>query len=204
MPEPLTTVEKQVYHYLLDFLTENTYQPSVRDIGKQFSIKSTKTVSEILQSLAHKGYIERDPSRSRGVRLLGYGALRHTQPVPFYGKVAAGEPALLPENRQGYITVDRRFVPGEDAFFLKISGESMIGCGILSGDYVMVAPRAQAKDGDIIAARLGADATVKTLTHEDDLLVLKSANPTERALVVRPGGDFALLAVVCCLFRSCR
>src|SRR5919199_6052416 len=101
MSEPLTNIEQKVYHYLLDFLTENTYQPSVREIGRKFRIKSTKTVSEILQSLANKGYIERDPSRSRGVRLLGFQAAGHTQPVPYFGKIAAGEPALLAENRHG-------------------------------------------------------------------------------------------------------
>ncbi|HEY8309864.1 MAG TPA: MarR family transcriptional regulator, partial [Gemmatimonadaceae bacterium] len=71
MPEVLSAIEQKVYHYLLDFLTTHTYQPSVREIGKRFRIKSTKTVSELLHSLERKGYIERDPSRSRGVRLLG-------------------------------------------------------------------------------------------------------------------------------------
>ena len=123
MPEPLTTTERKVYHYLLDFLAENTYQPSVRDIGKRFKIKSTKTVSELLQSLANKGYIERDPSRSRGVRLLGFQVSRRTQPVPYYGKIAAGEPALLPENRAGFITMDRRFLPREEVFSMKAIGE---------------------------------------------------------------------------------
>ena len=68
MNDTLTAVERRVYHYLLDFLAENTYQPSIREIGKRFRIKSTKTVSDLLQSLANKGFIERDPSRSRGVR----------------------------------------------------------------------------------------------------------------------------------------
>src|SRR5208283_2815769 len=95
--DPLTPIERRVYHYLLDFLAENTYQPSVREIGKRFRIKSTKTVSDLLQSLSDKGYIERDPSRSRGVRLLGYAAAGRTQPVPIFGKIAASEPALLPE-----------------------------------------------------------------------------------------------------------
>ena len=109
MAEQLTKLESSVYHYLLDFTAENTYQPSIRDIGKQFKIKSTKTVSDLLQSLARKGYIERDPARSRGVNLLGFGAALRTQPVPFYGRIHAGEPALVPEHRQGFITVDRRF-----------------------------------------------------------------------------------------------
>jgi len=68
MPDQLSTIERRVYHYLLDFLSEHTYQPSIREIGKRFRIKSTKTVSDILQSLADKGFIQRDPARSRGVR----------------------------------------------------------------------------------------------------------------------------------------
>ena len=76
MPEQLTQQEQQVYHYLLDFLAENTYQPSIRDIAKQFGIKSTKTVSDILHALSRKGFIERDRARSRGVRLIGYSTRR--------------------------------------------------------------------------------------------------------------------------------
>src|SRR5690606_8436485 len=72
MPETLTPLERRVYHYLLDFLAENTYQPSIRDICRRFKIKSTKSAADILQSLAEKGYIQRDGSRSRGVRLIGF------------------------------------------------------------------------------------------------------------------------------------
>src|ERR1700683_5641297 len=107
MAEALTPIERRVYHFLLDFLAENTYQPSIREIDKRFRIKSTKTVSDILQALAEKGYIERDPSRSRGVKLLGFAAAPLTQPVPVYTKIAAGEPALLPEHRQSFLTLDR-------------------------------------------------------------------------------------------------
>ena len=153
MPEQLSTMERRVYHYLLDFLGENTYQPSIREIGKRFRIKSTKTVSDILQSLAEKGYIERDPARSRGVRLLGFSTVGRMQPVPFYGRIAAGEPMLIPENRDRFITLDRAFVPSEDCFFLRVSGDSMIGRGIFDRDFVLVNPSARANDGDIIAAR---------------------------------------------------
>src|SRR5437764_13931128 len=116
MSEQLTKPESSVYHDLLDFTAENTYQPSIRDIGKQFKIKSTKTVSDLLQSLARKGFIERDPARSRGVNLLGFGAAMRTQPVPFYGKINAGENALAAENRNGFITMDRRFIPSGEVF----------------------------------------------------------------------------------------
>ena len=201
MAEHLTKLESSVYHYLLDFTAQNTYQPSIRDIGKEFKIKSTKTVSDLLQSLAKKGYIERDPSRSRGVNLLGFGGALRTQPVPFYGKIHAGEPALLPEDRQDFITIDRRFTPSEDVYFLKVKGDSMVGRCISDGDYVMINPRQEPKEQDIIAARIGDEATVKVFTHRGGQVVLQPANPAEREIVVTPGMDFAVLGVVCGVFR---
>ncbi|MFL5480853.1 MAG: transcriptional repressor LexA [Gemmatimonadaceae bacterium] len=201
MSEQLTKLESSVYHYLLDFTAENTYQPSIRDIGKQFKIKSTKTVSDLLQSLARKGYIERDPARSRGVNLLGFGASMRTQPVPFYGKIHAGEPALIPEHRQSFITLDRRFIPSEDVFFLKVKGDSMVGRCITEGDFVLVNPRQDPKDNDIVAARLGEDATVKTYKKRSGTIVLEAANPAERDITVQPGMDFSVLGVICGVFR---
>jgi repressor LexA len=201
MAEPLTQLERRVYHYMIDFLAENTYQPSIREIAKKFRIKSTKTVSDLLHALAAKGYIERDESRSRGVRLLGYAAAGATQPVPYYGKVHAGEPALLAEHRLGYLTLDRRFLPSDDVFLLKVKGDSMTGRCISDGDFVLVTPSARAKDGDIVAARLGADATIKTLTHRGATVVLEPSHPGERAIEVGPKDDFAVLGVVCGVFR---
>lgn len=201
MPEALTPLEGSVYNYLLDFTAENTYQPSIRDIGKKFSIKSTKTVSDLLQSLARKGYIERDPARSRGVRLLGFTGGGKTKPVPYYGKIHAGEPSLLPEDRKGFITMDRRFIPAEEVYFLKVKGDSMIGRAITDGDFVMVNPAAKAKENDIIAARIGDEATVKTLTHQDGKTVLTPENPADRAIEIKPTDDFGILGVVCGVFR---
>jgi repressor LexA len=201
MPEALTPLEGSVYNYLLDFTAENTYQPSIRDIGKKFQIKSTKTVSDLLQSLARKGYIERDPARSRGVRLLGFTGGGKTKPVPYYGKIHAGEPSLLPENRQGFITMDRRFIPAEEVYFLRVKGDSMIGRAISDGDFVMVNPAARPKENDIVAARIGEEATVKTLTKMNGRIVLTPANPSEREIEIQPGQDFGILGVVCGVFR---
>lgn len=202
MAEPLTAIERKVYQYLIDFLAENTYQPSIREIGKRFRIKSTKTVSDLLHSLTAKGYIERDPSRSRGVRILGYQGPGRVQPVPVYGKVHAGEPALLAEHRTGFVTFDRRYVPGEDTFSLRVQGDSMQGRGILDGDFVLVHPGVAARDGDIVAARLGSEATIKTIgTRDDGHIVLTPAHPDEREIVVQEGDDFGVLGVVCAVFR---
>lgn len=201
MPEALTPLEGSVYNYLLDFTAENTYQPSIRDIGKKFSIKSTKTVSDLLQSLARKGYIERDPARSRGVRLLGFTGGSKTKPVPYYGKIHAGEPALLPEDRKGFITMDRRFIPAEEVYFLRVKGDSMIGRAITDGDFVMVNPAVKPKENDIIAARIGEEATVKTLTHQNGKIILTPENPADRAIEIKPTDDFGILGVVCGVFR---
>jgi repressor LexA len=201
MTEPLTQLERRVYHYMIDFLAENTYQPSIREIAKRFRIKSTKTVSDLLHALANKGYIERDESRSRGVRLLGYAAAGATQPVPYYGEINAGEPALLPEHRLGYVTIDRRYLPSENVFLLKVNGDSMTGRCIADGDFVLVSPATKAKDGDIVAARIGNQGTVKTLTHHGSTVVLEPANPNEHAIEVGQRDDFAVLGVVCGIFR---
>lgn len=201
MAEKLTPIEGSVYKYLLDFTAENTYQPSIRDIGKTFQIKSTKTVSDLLQSLTRKGYIERDPARSRGVRLLGFTGGNKTKPVPFYGRIHAGEPAFMPEKKEDYITMDRRFIPAEEVYFLKVKGDSMIGRAINDGDFVMVNPTAVSKDNDIIAARIGDESTIKTLTHQAGSVVLEPANPSEREIVIAAADDFSVLGVVCGVFR---
>lgn len=201
MAEPLSSIERRVYHYLIDFLSENTFQPSIRDIARKFRIRSTKSVSDILHALAHKGYIIREATRSRGVRLLGLASAGLTQPVPCYGRIHAGEPALLPEHREGYFTMDRRFLPAEDVFFLRVKGDSMRGRGILDGDFVLVSPSAQPNDGDIVAARLGPDAIVKTLHRRGSIATLEPAAASEKPIDVGPGEDVVVLGVVCGVFR---
>jgi len=199
MSEPLTPMERRVYHYLIDFLAENTFQPSIREIARQFRIKSTKTVSDVLGSLHEKGYIRRDESRSRGVRLIGFAGAGATQPVPFFDRLHAGDGAPRVEHRSSSITLDRRFLPSEDVFFLRARGDAMSGRGIVDGDFVMVSPSAHAKDGDLVAARLGADVLVRVLAHRGAAVVLEGGN--DRAREVGSRDDFAVLGVVCGIFR---
>jgi len=201
MSEPLTSLETSVYQYLLDFTAENTYQPSIRDIGARFKIKSTKTVSDLLQSLTRKGYIERDPARSRGVRLLGFAGAINTQPVPYYGGINPGEPSLAPENREGFITVDRRFLPSNDTFMIRAKGESMVGRGINDGDYLLVNPSGKPAERDMVAVKIGTDATIRTYTRKNGSVVLQPANISEKDIVMEPGADFQVLGIVCGVFR---
>jgi repressor LexA len=201
MSEPLTSLENSVYQYLLDFTAENTYQPSIRDIGARFKIKSTKTVSDLLQSLTRKGYIERDPARSRGVRLLGFAGAINTQPVPYYGRINSTEQPLTPENREGFITVDRRFLPSNDTFMLRAQGEAMVGRGINDGDYLLVNPSAKPAERDIVAVQMGGDATIRTYTRKNGSVVLQPANISEKDIVLDAGADFQVLGIVCGVFR---
>lgn len=201
MAEPLTPIERKVYQYLIDFLAENTYQPSIREIGSRFRIKSTKTVSDLLHSLTAKGYIERDPARSRGVRILGHQGPAGIQPLPYYGRVHAGEPTLLAEHKLGSLTFDRRFVASDDTFVLRVVGDSMIGRGIHEGDYVLVTPTGRVKNGDVVAARIGDEATIKSYEQVADGVILHPANPADREIRLRPTDDYAILGAVTGVFR---
>jgi len=201
MSEPLTSLETSVYQYLLDFTAENTYQPSIRDIGARFKIKSTKTVSDLLQSLTRKGYIERDPARSRGVRLLGFAGAINTQPVPYYGKINSREPSLAPENREGFITVDRRFLPSNDTFMIRAQGDSMVGRGINDGDYLLVNPSAKAAERDMVAVRIAGEVTIRTYSRKNGTVFLQPANISEKDIVLDAGADFQVVGIVCGVFR---
>lgn len=204
MSEPLSKIERRILDYLIEYLRKHTYQPSIREIGKRFGIKSTKTVSEYLQTLADKGYIEREASRSRGVRILGLDLERPAVvSVPFYGKIAAGEPALSPDHLRSEYGIDPRLVGSPHAFLLEVAGESMEDVGILDGDLVLVEPADEedVRNGEIVAARLGGEATVKRYFRRDDQVVLEPSNPNFAPILVRDYDDFTILGRVAALVR---
>lgn len=204
MPQALSKIERRILDYLIDYLRKNTYQPSIREIGKRFGIKSTKTVSEYLQSLADKGYIEREASRSRAVRILELNLERpEVVSIPFYGKIAAGQPALKRDHVDLEFGLDPRLIGSPDAFFLEVEGDSMQQIGIFDGDLVLVEPIAEASlvNGDIVAARLGGEATVKRYFRRDEQVVLEPANTDYAPMLVREYDDFTVLGRVAGLFR---
>jgi repressor LexA len=204
MPEALSKIERRILDYLVDYLKKNTYQPSIREIGKRFGIKSTKTVSEYLQALADKGYIEREASRSRGVKILGLELERPSViSIPFYGKIAAGQPSLKKDHAESEFGIDPKLVGSPNAFFLELSGNSMQQIGMFDHDLVLVEPvdKAELRNGDIVAARLGGEATVKRYFKRDEQIVLEPANPDFAPILVREYDDFAVLGRVAGLFR---
>jgi repressor LexA len=203
MPEPLTKIERRIYNYLVDYLKENTYQPSIREIGKRFGIKSTKTVSEHLQALADKGHIERDASRSRGVRIVGMNLFPSVLSAPLYGKIAAGTPALLREHVRDTYELDRKLVTSADGFLLEVKGDSMVDAGIDDGDLVVVepVPDDDVRNGEIVAARIDGDAAIKRYFAKDGKIILEPANSNYGPILVNEHEDFSVLGRVTGLFR---
>jgi repressor LexA len=204
MPEPLSKMERRILDYLIDYLKRNTYQPSIREIGRRFGIKSTKTVSEYLQALADKGFIEREASRSRGVRIVGLELQNpRTINVPLYGKIAAGSPSLVRDRADEEFTLDPKLAGSVDSFFLEVRGTSMEEMGILDGDMVLVKPARveEIRDGEVVAARLGDEATVKRYFERDGQVVLEPANSDFAPMLVNESDDFGVLGRVTGLFR---
>lgn len=204
MAETLTRLERRILDFIVEYLRRNTYQPSIREIGKRFDIRSTKTVSEYLQSLAEKGYIERDGSRSRAVRIVGLQLAAPTQSIPFFGRIAAGRPTeISTASPDDEFQFDPRLIPSPDAFLMRVSGDSMDGVGILDGDLVVVERGAEAVgDGDVVAARVDGEGTVKRYFRRGGAVVLEPSNPEHEPIVVQDFADFELLGRVIGLFRS--
>jgi repressor LexA len=159
MPEPLTPTEEKVYRYLLAYLAEHSYQPSVREIGREFDIKSTKTVSDILGNLARKGWVQRNRARSRGLTILGAPtATGGTTTVPLFERLPEDGSAPDPAQRDESVTVDRRLVPSEAAYFVRVAESATRG--VTPGALVLVDPTTAGDASDMIAIRLGERAEV--------------------------------------------
>jgi repressor LexA len=194
---PLSPVEQQVYHFLLDFLSEHTFQPSVREIAKQLKIPSTKSVADLLAALENKGYVEREAGRSRGVNIVGFAGGAGTIPVPVM-RVEAGQAGLHTED---HITLDRRLVPADDAFLIRALREDAPAHGVQLGDLVLVRPSTRARDGDIVIVRAANAVFVRAMTRQGATLLL--AAPGDGAdLELGQGDDYVVLGVLAGVFRT--
>lgn len=153
----LSEIERGILDFIVFFLRSNTYQPSIREIGRQFGIKSTKTVSEHLQALADKGYIERDPSRSRGVRILGIDLNAESVSLPCFEDLRDAMPGGRARKAEGHITLDRQLAGGKGGFMVRAPREVLPNGSVAEGDLLVVAPVVadELTDGEVIVARLG-------------------------------------------------
>lgn len=196
---PLTRVEEELYQFLLDFLAEHTYQPSVREIGRALKIPSTKSVADLLTSLSNKGYVRKEHGRSRGVVLVGFAGALGTMPVPLL--------ALRPDTGEmevdDHVTLDRRLVQAPDAFLVRALPMGAPAYGVLENDLVLVHPSARAHDGDLIVARVGGAVIVRGMTRRGATLVL-DASGADDEVELAAGDDFVVLGVVAGVIRPPR
>lgn len=202
MPEPLTKLERRILDYIVDYLRTNTYQPSIREIGRRFNIKSTKTVSEHLQSLADKGWIERDPSRSRGVRLLGLDLNTETVSVPYYRSLSSLSEAVAATDALG---MDRRLVSEAGSFLLTVDGEGMPSAGIRPGDMLLVEPvtEDEVEDGDVVVARLDGECSLQRYHERGGERFLEPADPEYLPILLRER-DCIFVGRIAAIFRRLR
>lgn len=159
---------QRIIEYVNEFIQENGYAPSVREIGAAVGLRSTASVSYHLQALQEKGLLQAPGAKGRK-RAIATGA-RPGQ-IPIVGVVTAGVPILAVENQEGTLTWD---APG--CFAIRVRGDSMVGAGILSGDLVVVRPQPTANDGQIVVARIEDEATVKRLRRRDGQVWLMPEN----------------------------
>ena len=129
----LTEIERKILDFMFLYLRTNTYQPSIREIGEKFGIKSTKTVSEHLQALADKGFVERDPSRSRGVKIIGMDLNAQTVSVPCFRELPDVDGGMSTDGVDMYVSMDRRFAAGKGSFMVHAPGDRLAAAGINSG-----------------------------------------------------------------------
>lgn len=167
---PRTSNKAQmIVDYVNQFIQENGYSPSVREIGAAVGLRSTASVSYHLQALQDKGLLQSPGSKGRKRAIVT--TIRPGQ-IPVIGVVTAGLPILAVENQEGTLCWDG----DPSCFALRVRGDSMVGAAILSGDLVVVRPQQHADDGQIVVARIGDEATVKRLRRRNGEIWLMPEN----------------------------
>ena len=183
---------EQILNFLIQFMNEHGYAPTVREICNAVGLQSTATVHYHLNALRDAGLIEMDEMKKRAISLPD---APRADRIPVVGVVTAGAPRLATENIEGYIPWD-----GESGcFVLRVRGDSMIGAGILDGDKVVVRPQPDAENGQIVVALLDDSATVKRLKKTGRDVWLMPENPSYEPI---PGNEAKILGRVKALIRE--
>ena len=206
MRTKLTQRQESVVTAIKQWIHEQGYPPTIRELGQRLGIKSLRGVTTHLDALAKKGHLTRS-RRARGIR-LSTSWVEQVMSVPIVGRIAAGQPLLAEQQIEGRLMVDasRLGVSMTDGapphFALKVKGDSMQGAGILDGDYVIVRQQSDAQNGDIVVALLGEDATVKRFFKEDDRVRLQPEHPDMEPIVVGSDQSMQVVGKVVAVFRQ--
>ena len=215
--DELTPRQRRVLEVIRDWVERLGYPPSVREIGEAVGLTSTSSVAHQLRALERKGYLRRDPNRPRavGVRppdvttgnttaeedhesVTEEPARPKPTYVPVVGRIAAGGPVLAEEAIEDIFPLPREIVGEGALFLLRVAGDSMIDAAITDGDWVVVRQQPTADNGDIVAAMIDGEATVKTFKRRDGHLWLLPQNPAYQPI---PGDEATVLGRVVAVLR---
>lgn len=216
MAKGLTDRQQEVFNFIVTYIEEKGYPPTIREMQEGLGIGSLRGVTIHLDALHKKGYIERlsgkngMPRTSRGIRILAHvegkgkdeekGVLR----LPLLGAIAAGTPLLATQNIEDIIPIPLHLLRngGQSHFLLRVQGESMTGAHILPGDLVIIQPQQTAETGEIVAVRLGEEATVKRFHRHGNRIELQSQNPNYAPIPLRKADNAAIIGKVVGLLRG--
>jgi len=194
----LTARQRLILETIRASVADRGYPPSMREIGEAVGLTSTSSVTHQLSSLEAKGYLRRDPHRPRAIEVVMPDAApsptpvvaepnvvafpatasgENTVDVPLVGRIAAGGPILAEQSVEDVVTLPRQLTGQGELFMLTVSGDSMIDAAICDGDLVVVRRQNTAENGDIVAALLDDEATVKTFRNKDGQVWLMPHNP---------------------------
>ena len=195
----LTKRQREIFDFIKRYSAEHGYPPTVRDIGKAIGLTSPSTVHTHLHNLEKIGMLKRDPSRPRALELLVDTARKAVAPsgLPLVGQVAAGAPVVAEENIEEYVDVPDIAGGDDGGFVLRVDGDSMKDAGILDGDHVVVQPRSTARNGEIVVALVGEDATVKRFFKESDHVRLQPENEALEPIRTREAQVIGRVVGVC-------
>lgn len=210
----LTERQRTILEVIRTSVTSRGYPPSIREIGDAVGLTSTSSVAHQLRTLERKGYLRRDPNRPRAVDVrgaedaatpivttdvAGSDSLPEPTFVPVLGRIAAGGPILAEEAVEDVFPLPRELVGEGSLFLLKVVGDSMVDAAICDGDWVVVRQQNVADNGDIVAAMIDGEATVKTFKRTRGQVWLMPHNPAFDPI---PGNDAAVLGKVVTVIRK--
>ena len=207
MSKELTERQESILNFIKQFLQETGYPPTLREIGKNFEISSTFGVKRHLEALVKKGFLNIESNASRGITLLrnelnidnSFAASGNDLFVklPVIGRVAAGSPILAVENIESSIVIDSSYLKNaENAFALRVQGDSMIKAGIKEGDIVIVSPEDNPRNGDIIVALLEDEATIKRLKIRGKEITLIPENDNYYPITIKDKETFKIVGKI--------
>lgn len=190
----MTDRQQKFMRFIEDFIRDNGYSPSIREIAKGMGLSSTASVKKMLDRLTEKGFLNRSENIARGIDMPSKG-------IPVIGSIKAGVPVEAEENIEGYMKLDRLTIRSGNCFFLKVDGDSMKDEAILDGDYVLIKPSPVITNGQIGAFRINGEVTLKTFRQNAEGVYLMPANDAFEPISVSEYDEFEVIGLLKMVMR---